>query len=135
MSEVILTENAPQPIGPYSQAVRAGDYLFCSGQVALDPKSGQVVSQDVTEQTKKVMENMGAVLRAAGCTWEQVVKSTIFLKSMADFPKVNEVYGAYFKSNPPARSTVEVSRLPKDVQVEIEVIAYCGVVRVVAKQN
>jgi 2-iminobutanoate/2-iminopropanoate deaminase len=122
---VVLTEKAPQPIGPYSQAVRAGDFLFCSGQIPLDASSGQVASSDVTEQAKKVMENLGSVLTAAGCSWDSVVKSTIFLKSMNDFSKVNEVYGAYFKSTPPARSTIEVSRLPKDVLVEIEVVAYC----------
>jgi 2-iminobutanoate/2-iminopropanoate deaminase len=121
--KIILTEKAPQPIGPYSQAVQAGGFVFCSGQVALDPKTGQVAAQDVEGQTRKVMENVQAVLEAAGCTWESVVKTTIFLKSMGDFPKVNEIYGAYFKSNPPARSTVEVSRLPKDVLVEVEVTA------------
>jgi 2-iminobutanoate/2-iminopropanoate deaminase len=123
--KVILTENAPQPIGPYSQAVRVGDLLFCSGQIPLDPVTGQVVSQDVAEQTKKVMENLNAVLMAAGCNWSSVVKTTIFLKSMNDFPKVNEVYGSHFSKEPPARSTVEVARLPKDVLVEIEMIARC----------
>lgn len=123
--KIILTQNAPQPIGPYSQAVRVGNFLFCSGQIALDPASGQVISEDVMEQTKKVMENLNAVLNAGGSKWDSVVKTTIFLKSMNDFPKVNEIYGSYFKQNPPARSTVEVSRLPKDVLVEIELIAYC----------
>jgi 2-iminobutanoate/2-iminopropanoate deaminase len=124
--KIILTENAPKPIGPYSQAVRAGGFLFCSGQVPLDSVTGQVSAQDVEGQTQKAMENIHAVLSAAECTWENVVKTTIFLKSMNDFPKVNEVYGSYFKSQPPARSTVEVSRLPKDVLVEIEVIASAG---------
>lgn len=121
--KIILTDQAPQPIGPYSQAVQAGGFLFCSGQVALDAKTGQVAAQDVEGQTRKVMQNVQSVLEAAGCDFSSVVKTTIFLKSMNDFPKVNEIYGSYFKSAPPARSTVEVSRLPKDVLVEIEVIA------------
>ena len=122
--KVILTQNAPQPIGPYSQAVRVGDLLFCSGQIPLDAATGQIVSSEIGAQTQKVMENLQAVLQEAGCSWENVVKTTIFLKSMNDFPKVNEVYGAYFSSNPPARSTIEVARLPKDVLVEIEMIAH-----------
>jgi 2-iminobutanoate/2-iminopropanoate deaminase len=122
--KVIFTEKAPKAIGPYSQAVQAGGFLFCSGQIALDPVSGQVVSpQDVEGQTRRVMENVQAVLEGAGCTFESVVKTTIFLKSMNDFPKVNEIYGNYFKGSFPARSTVEVSRLPKDVLVEVEVLA------------
>jgi 2-iminobutanoate/2-iminopropanoate deaminase len=124
--QIVLTSDAPQPIGPYSQAVQVGNFLFCSGQVALDAGTGQVAASDVEGQTRKVMENIGAVLRAGGSAFDQVVKTTIFLKSMGDFPKVNEIYGAYFKSEPPARSTVEVSRLPKDVLVEIEVIALIG---------
>jgi 2-iminobutanoate/2-iminopropanoate deaminase len=121
--KIILTEHAPQPIGPYSQAVKAGGFLFCSGQIPLDAVTGQIAAQDVEGQTRKVMQNIEAVLKAADCNWESIVKTTIFLKSMNDFPKVNEVYGGYFKSNPPARSTVEVARLPKDVLVEIEVLA------------
>lgn len=121
--EIILSKSAPAPIGPYSQAVKVGGFLFCSGQVPLDAASGQVTGATVEEQTKKVMENLAAVLQAGGSAFEKVVKTTIFLKSMNDFPKVNEIYGAYFKSNPPARSTVEVSRLPKDVMVEVEAIA------------
>ena len=121
--EVILTTEAPKPIGPYSQAIRAGGFLFCSGQIALDPQSGQVTSTDVEGQTKRVMENAKAVLHAAGMTFENVVKCTIFLKSMGDFPKVNEIYAQYFSGTPPARSTVEVARLPKDVLVEVECIA------------
>lgn len=124
----ILTNQAPKPIGPYSQAVKVGNMTFCSGQIPLDPKSGQVVSQDVHDQTRQVMDNLSAVLEEAGSCINCVVKTTIFLKSMADFPKVNEVYGSYFKDVPPARSTVEVSRLPKDVLVEIEAVAFesCG---------
>jgi 2-iminobutanoate/2-iminopropanoate deaminase len=122
--QVILTDRAPQPIGPYSQAVRAGGFLFCSGQIPLDPATGQLKGENIQEQTRQVMENIQAVLTAAGCEWRSVVKTTIFLKSMTDFPKMNEVYAHYFqRMTPPARSTVEVSRLPKDVLVEIEVIA------------
>lgn len=120
---VILTKDAPQPIGPYSQAVRANGFLFCSGQIALDPSTGQLSASDVEGQTKRVMENIKAVLAAGGSGFDRVVKTTIFLKSMGDFPKVNEIYGSYFKAAPPARSTVEVSRLPKDVLVEIEITA------------
>lgn len=121
--KIVLTQDAPQPIGPYSQAVKAGSFLFCSGQIALDPKSGALAAPDVEGQTRRVMENLQAVLQTGGCDFSHVVKTTIFLKSMSDFPKVNEIYGAYFKKDPPARSTVEVARLPKDVLVEIEAIA------------
>lgn len=124
--KIISTDKAPQAIGPYSQAVQAGGFLFCSGQIALDPKTGQVAAQDIEGQTRRVMENVQEVLKAGGCTLDSVVKTTIFLKSMNDFPKVNEIYGSYFKSSPPARSTVEVSRLPKDVLVEVEVLAQLG---------
>jgi len=120
---IIQTADAPQAIGPYSQAIRTGNLLFCSGQIALDPATGQIAAQDVEGQARRVMENVRGVLKAAGAGFEQVVKTTIFLKSMNDFPKVNEIYGSYFPSNPPARSTVEVARLPKDVLVEVEVIA------------
>ena len=122
----ILTEKAPQPIGPYSQAIlapAAGRLLFCSGQIPLDPTTGQVVGTDVKSQTAQVMKNIGAVLAEAGSDFKAIVKTTIFLKSMADFPEVNEVYGGFFQSDFPARSTVEVARLPKDVLVEIEVLA------------
>ena len=126
-STVILTQKAPQPIGPYSQAIRAGNFLFCSGQIPLDAVSGQIAAADVEGQTRKVMENVQAVLEAGGASFKDVVKTTIFLKSMSDFPKVNEIYGSYFKGlTPPARSTVEVARLPKDVLVEIEVVGFLG---------
>lgn len=121
--EVVLTPNAPQPIGPYSQAIKAGGFVFCSGVIPLDARTGQIAATDVEGQTRKVMENLKAVLEASGTGFEKVVKTTIFLKSMNDFPKVNEVYGGYFGLNPPARSTVEVARLPKDVLVEIEAMA------------
>jgi len=109
-----------------SVAVRSGPLLFCSGQIALDPVTGEVAAKDVEGQAKRVLENLRAVLEAAGAGLDAVVKTTIFLKSMGDFPKVNEVYGTFFKGTPPARSTVEVSRLPKDALVEIEAIAYLG---------
>jgi 2-iminobutanoate/2-iminopropanoate deaminase len=123
----VLSKQAPAPIGPYSQAIRAGEWLFCSGQIPLDPASGQVVGgADVVAQAKQVLENLGAVLKAGGASYADVVKTTIFLRSMGDFPKVNEVYGTYFTGVAPARSTVEVARLPKDVLVEVEAVALIG---------
>lgn len=124
MKKIILTKNAPDPVGPYSQAVQAGPFLYCSGQVAIDPATNQVLQVDVKAQAEQVMKNIGSVLEAAGFTFDHVVKTGIFLTSMNDFATVNEVYGRYFKSHPPARSTVAVSGLPKGVQVEIEVTAY-----------
>lgn len=121
--EVISTEDAPKAIGPYSQAIRAGGLLFTSGQVALDPKTQQVVAGDIGSQTEQVLQNLAGILKAAGCSFERVVRCTVFLKNMGDFAAMNEVYGRYFKEAPPARSTVEVARLPKDVLVEIDVIA------------
>src|SRR5687768_5714158 len=116
--KAILTKNAPQPIGPYSQAISAGGMLFCSGQIPLDPASGAVVGEgDVVKQAHQVLKNVDAVLTEAGASFDSVVKTTIFLKNMGDFPKVNEVYGTYFKGVTPARSTIEVARLPKDVLV------------------
>ena len=123
MREVIATTNAPQAIGPYSQAIKAAGLVFCSGQIALDPASGAIVGNDVAQQTERVFKNLAAVLAAAGSGLDRVVKATVFLKSMADFPAMNEVYGRYFKTAPPARSTVEAARLPKDAMVEIDVIA------------
>lgn len=122
----IFTKDAPKPIGPYSQAIEAGDFIFCSGQIAIDPNTGEIVSESVASQTDQVLTNLEAVLLAAGSGIDRVVKTTIFLKSMGDFPKVNEVYSTYFAGVPPARSTVEVSRLPKDVLVEIEAVALKG---------
>ena len=122
--EVILTAQAPKPIGPYSQAIRSGNLLFCSGQIPLNPETGEVVSGGIREQTTQVLENIKAVLTEAGGNWDSILKTTIFLKSMTDFPVVNEIYATYFnKITPPARSTIEVSRLPKDVLVGIELIA------------
>ena len=122
--KAILTSQAPQPIGPYSQAIQAGNLLFCSGQIPLDPTSGELVGQgDVEAQTKKVMENLSAVLKEADCNFDHVVKTTIFIKSMDDFPKINSVYQNYFGEVPPARACVEVARLPKDVLVEVDAVA------------
>ena len=123
MQDVISTKDGPQAIGPYSQAIRANGFVFVSGQVAIDPANQQVVSGDVTVQTDRVLKNLSAILKAAGSGLEKVVRSTVFLKNMGDFAAMNEVYGRYFTSTPPARSTVEVARLPKDVLVEIDVIA------------
>jgi 2-iminobutanoate/2-iminopropanoate deaminase len=123
MREVISTDGAPKAIGPYSQAVRAGGLLFTSGQVAIDPATQQVISGDVAAQTDRVMQNLAAILQASGSSLEQVVRCTVFLKNMGDFAAMNGVYGRYFKQAPPARSTVEVARLPKDVLVEIDAIA------------
>jgi 2-iminobutanoate/2-iminopropanoate deaminase len=120
---VISTKDGPQAIGPYSQAIRANGFVFVSGQVAIDPATQQVVSGDVAVQTDRVLKNLSAILKAAGSGLEKVVRSTVFLKNMGDFAAMNEVYGRYFTSMPPARSTVEVARLPKDVLVEIDVIA------------
>lgn len=121
--ESIRTEKAPAPVGPYSQAVKAGNLLFLSGQIALDPATGQLVAGDVREHTKRIMENLKAVLEAAGASLDNVVKTTIFLTDMGDFAAVNEVYGSYFTAEPPARSYVQVAALPKGVPIEIEMIA------------
>ena len=123
MKKIVSTNEAPAAIGPYSQPVRSGRFLFCSGQIPLDPKSGQIVSGDIAAQTRRVLDNIAAVLRAEGLTFDNVVKTTIFLTNLGDFQTVNEIYGSYFKQDPPARSTVQVSALPKDANVEIEVIA------------
>lgn len=121
--KIVLTQDAPAPIGPYSQAVQMGNFLFCSGQIAIDPKTNQVLTGDVKTQAVQVMKNIEAVLKAADLKFENVIKTTIFLTNMNDFTAVNEIYGQYFKNEPPARSTVAVAGLPKGVQVEIEVIA------------
>lgn len=121
---VVSTEQAPAAIGPYSQAVRVGELVFCSGQIALDPASGQMVGGgDVAAEARQVMANLGAVLEAAGTSLARVVKTTIFLVDLGDFGVVNEVYGKCFAGEPPARATVEVRRLPRDARVEIEAIA------------
>jgi 2-iminobutanoate/2-iminopropanoate deaminase len=123
MRDVVLTDRGPKPIGPYSQAVRANGFLFLSGQVALDPKSGEMTGAGIAEQTERVMENVKGIVEAAGSKMAHVVKTTVFLKNMNDFAAMNEVYARYFTAAPPARSTVEVARLPKDALVEIEVMA------------
>jgi 2-iminobutanoate/2-iminopropanoate deaminase len=121
--EVFVSDKAPAPVGPYSQAVGWNQFVFCSGQIPLDPKTGEVLKGDIQDQTRLVMKNVGEVLKASGLTFDNVIKSTIFITNMSDFSKVNEVYSTYFKELPPARSCVEVSALPKGVNVEVEVIA------------
>jgi len=123
MRDVISTKDAPQAIGPYSQAIRANGFVFVSGQVAIDPSTQHVIDGDITAQTDRVLKNLSSILRAAGSGLEKVVRSTVFLKDMGDFGAMNEVYGRYFSTSPPARSTVQAARLPKDVLVEIDVIA------------
>lgn len=122
----INTPEAPTPIGPYSQAVRAGDFLFCSGQIALDPGTGQLVMDDIEKETHRVMQNIAALLGAAGTDFSRVVKTSIFLKDMNDFAAVNAVYGSYFSGDFPARETIQVSVLPRNVNVEISVTVYLG---------
>jgi 2-iminobutanoate/2-iminopropanoate deaminase len=123
MRDVVITEHAPQAIGPYSQAIKAGGFVFVSGQIPIDPTTGLIAQSEVSAQTDRVLQNLKAILTAAGTSLDNVVKTTVFLKSMGDFAAMNEVYARYWKKAPPARSTVEVSRLPKDVLVEIDVIA------------
>jgi 2-iminobutanoate/2-iminopropanoate deaminase len=120
---VVQTDRAPKAIGPYSQAIQAGDFLFLSGQIPLDPRTGELVKGDVGQQTKQVLENIKGVLESQKLGMEDVVKVTIFLKNIANFNQVNEIYSTYFPTSPPARSTVEVARLPRDVEIEIEAIA------------
>ena len=122
-NNVIYSPNAPEPIGPYSQAIQAGNLLFVSGQVAIQKSTGNLITNNIQEETHQVMKNLSEILKAAGMDFTQVVKCSIFLKDMNNFPKVNEVYGSYFSSQPPARETVEVNRLPKDVNIEISCIA------------
>jgi 2-iminobutanoate/2-iminopropanoate deaminase len=123
MREVISTPDAPKAIGPYSQGVRADGLVFTAGQVAFDPKTQQIVDGDISAQTERVMQNLSAILTAAGCGMQDVIRSTVFLKNMDDFAAMNAVYAKYFSTAPPARSTVEVSRLPKNALVEIDMIA------------
>lgn len=120
---VVYSDQAPEPIGPYSQAIQAGNMLFISGQIAIERSSGNIISSDIESETRQVMVNLEKILKAAGFDFSNVVKSSIFLNDMNNFPKVNAIYGEYFTTNPPARETVEVSRLPKDVNVEISCIA------------
>jgi 2-iminobutanoate/2-iminopropanoate deaminase len=123
MKDIVHTDRGPKPIGPYSQAIKAAGFLFLSGQVALDPKSNEMSGGDIQQQTARVLENIKGIVEAAGSDLRHVVKTTVFLKNMNDFPAMNEVYARYFTIAPPARSTVQVAGLPKDALVEIEVIA------------
>ena len=123
MKDIVLTDRGPKPIGPYSQAVKSNGFVFVSGQVALDPKTNEFVGSDVRQQTERVLENLKAILEASGVTLTHVVKTTVFLKDMNDFAAMNEVYARYFTAAPPARSTVQAARLPKDALVEIDLIA------------
>jgi 2-iminobutanoate/2-iminopropanoate deaminase len=119
----VATKQAPEAIGPYSQAIRAGGFLFTAGQIALDPANGRIVDGGIVEQTERVMQNLGAVLQAAGVDWSKVVKTTVFLTDLGDFPVFNEVYGRHLGSARPARSTVQVSALPRNAVVEVELVA------------
>jgi 2-iminobutanoate/2-iminopropanoate deaminase len=122
--QAISTPDAPGAIGPYSQAISAGDFLFLSGQIPLDPATGELVRGSITDQTHRVLQNLGAVLRAAGTSFDRVVKSTVYLADMSEFAAMNEVYGTYFPPPAPARATVQAARLPRDVRVEIDLVAY-----------
>ena len=122
----VTTPDAPGAIGPYSQAIRAGDFLFLSGQIPLDAATGQLVAGGIAEQTHQVLKNLGAVLKAAGSSYARVVKTTVYLADMGEFSAMNEIYGTYFSSPAPARATVQAARLPRDVRVEIDAIAYLG---------
>jgi 2-iminobutanoate/2-iminopropanoate deaminase len=124
--EIVSTDAAPRAIGPYSQAIRAGGFLFLSGQVALDPRTGQLVGSDIKQQTRQVLENVRAILEAAGSSLRQVVKCTVFLADMNDFGPMNEEYGSFFQDQPPARTTVQVAKLPRSALVEIDVVALAG---------
>jgi 2-iminobutanoate/2-iminopropanoate deaminase len=123
MKKIISTDHAPKAIGPYSQAVISNGFAFLSGQIALDPSTNQLIEGDIAAQTERVLENLKGVLQACGSSLDRVVKTTVFLKDMGEFAKMNEVYGRYFAQNPPARATVEAARLPRDVRVEIECVA------------
>jgi 2-iminobutanoate/2-iminopropanoate deaminase len=126
MKDRVQTDNAPNAIGPYSQAIRANGFVFASGQIPLDPATMQIVEGGIREQTERVMNNLSAVLQAAGSSMDRVVKTTVFLADLSDFVDMNEIYGRFFGDAPPARSTVQVSRLPRDVRVEIDVVALAG---------
>jgi 2-iminobutanoate/2-iminopropanoate deaminase len=123
MKDIVTTDRGPKPIGPYSQGVKANGLLYLSGQVALDPKTNEMLAGDIRQQTERTLDNIKGILEAAGSNLHHVVKTTVFLKDMNEFAQMNEVYGRYFTAAPPARSTVQVARLPKDALVEIEVIA------------
>src|SRR3989442_15623395 len=126
MKKIISTSDAPQAIGPYSQGVRVGSTIYYSGQIPLDPKTGQIVSGDIETQARRVMESIGGLLKAEGLNYDNIIKTTIFLADINDFQKVNEIYGSYFKKSPPARSNIQAGALPKGARLEIEVIAVAG---------
>jgi 2-iminobutanoate/2-iminopropanoate deaminase len=126
MREAISTPDAPSAIGPYSQAIRAGGFLFVSGQIPLDPATGALVGGGIADQTDRVLQNLGAILAATGASFDRVVKTTVYLADMSDFAAMNEVYGRYFHAPAPARATIQAARLPRDVRVEIDLIAYIG---------
>jgi len=123
MLDAVSTDRAPRAIGPYSQAIRANGFIFVSGQIAIDPATNQFITGDTAAQTTRVMENLKAIVETAGSSMDRVIKTTVYLKDIADFPVMNEIYGRYFPGTPPARATVEVARLPRDARVEIELIA------------
>jgi 2-iminobutanoate/2-iminopropanoate deaminase len=124
--QAVSTGTAPKALGPYSQAIRAGNYLFVSGQVPLDPATGEMVPGGIAEQTRRALQNIGEILKAAGSSFQQVVRTTVYLADLADFPTMNEIYGTFFTPPQPARSTIQAARLPRDARVEIDVIAYLG---------
>jgi len=124
MKKQVQTDKAPKAIGPYSQAIIAGDFVFCSGQIPIDPATGNIVEGSIEDQTRQVLKNLGAVLEAAGTSYDGVVKTTVFLQDMNDFAKMNAVYAEFFKAPNPARAAVQVARLPRDVKVEIEAVAF-----------
>ena len=124
--DVIRTDKAPGAVGPYSQAIKAGDFLFASGQIPINPEKGRITAGTISEQAEQCMKNVGAILEAAGATYDNVIKTTVYINDMNFFGAVNEVYGKYFQKTLPARSCVEISKLPKDAMVEVEVIAYVG---------
>jgi len=124
--EIVSTKKAPQAIGPYSQAVKVAGWVFLSGQIPINPETGELVAGEIARQTEQVMANLEQVLAAAGCTFGDVIKTTIYLKDMDDFATVNEVYGKFFQGSPPARATIQVARLPKNAGIEIEAVAFSG---------
>jgi 2-iminobutanoate/2-iminopropanoate deaminase len=126
MLSAVSTGSAPKALGPYSQAIRAGQFLFVSGQVPIDPATGNLVDGDIPDQTRRALENIGAILSAAGASFQQVVRTTVYLADLSDFAAMNEVYATFFTSPQPARSTIQAARLPRDARVEIDVIAFLG---------
>jgi 2-iminobutanoate/2-iminopropanoate deaminase len=124
--QAVSTGSAPKALGPYSQAIRAGDLLFVSGQVPIDPATGEMVGGDIAEQTRRALRNIGEILNASGASFQQVVRTTVYLADLADFPLMNETYGTFFTPPQPARSTIQAARLPRDARVEIDVVAYLG---------